>query len=332
MKESWDDLFGEIPASFEARINETLASLEEKPRSGAWEDLFGEVPASFEARISETLASLEEKPKIRRFRFPAGSLIAAVLAVAVLGGTALATNLFGLSSVTVADPYATPEAVGDAIALQGEPESPEFKANAEWMEYLAGYDADGAIYARVRDSGTALDEKYDLYPTVYTQEMADKLEELAAAHSLKLHTSLQEFFSEQDLYSLAGSDAFLKDCAAVYGYVYEDGSFQANGTIVADKCYEFQLGRYRKGTFSETTVNVGDVNTFEEWLYTTASGVDVQLSMGKDRCVLMADLPDSFVAVYLLGGTDGNTVFMPEPVSREDLEAFADLIDFSALD
>ena len=102
-----------------------------------WDKVFEEVPASFEDRIVSTLASLEEKPKIRRFRMPAGGLIAAVLTVVVLGGTALATNLFGLKSITVADPYATPEAVGDVIALQGAPESPEFRANAQWMDYLA---------------------------------------------------------------------------------------------------------------------------------------------------------------------------------------------------
>ena len=102
-----------------------------------WDNVFEEVPASFEARILSTLDALEEKPKIRRFRMPAGGLIAAALMVVVLGGTALATDLFGLKSITVADPYATPEAVGDVIALQGVPDSPEFRANAQWMDYLS---------------------------------------------------------------------------------------------------------------------------------------------------------------------------------------------------
>ena len=104
-----------------------------------WDKVFEEVPASFEARIVSTLASLEEKPKIRRFRLP-GGLIAAALAIVVLGGTAFATDLFGLRSITVSDPYATPEAAGDVIALQGVPESAEFKANARWMEYLTSAD------------------------------------------------------------------------------------------------------------------------------------------------------------------------------------------------
>ena len=55
----------------------------------SWDNMFEEVPASFEARMKETLSALEEKPKIRRFRFGTGALVAAALLVAVLGGTAL---------------------------------------------------------------------------------------------------------------------------------------------------------------------------------------------------------------------------------------------------
>ena len=46
-----------------------------------WDDLFGEVPASFEERMRTTLSSLEEKPKVRHLRFPMRRLIAAVLMV-----------------------------------------------------------------------------------------------------------------------------------------------------------------------------------------------------------------------------------------------------------
>ena len=60
----------------------------------SWDNMFEEVPASFEARMKETLSALEEKPKIRRFRFGTGALVAAALLVAVLGGTALATDFF----------------------------------------------------------------------------------------------------------------------------------------------------------------------------------------------------------------------------------------------
>ncbi len=292
-----------------------------------WENVFGEVPASFEERISATLASLEDKPKIRRFRFPAGGLIAAVLLVAILGGTALATNLFGLKSLTVADPYATPEAVGDVIALQGLPESPEYRANAAWMTYLAERKASEAA---LTEDPYAIPPGYELY-SVYDQASADALEKIAGEFGLTLHSDVRDFYSQRDLCAALGADTFIDNCAALSGYIYEDGSFQADGTNIGNKCYEYQLGRYVKGSFSEVTLNVGDADKYEEWIYTTASGVDVQLSMSPDRCVLLADLENSFVAVNLLGGTAGNSVFMPEQVTREDLQTFADQFDFTVI-
>ena len=290
-----------------------------------WDKVFEEVPASFEARIVSTLASLEEKPKIRRFRLP-GGLIAAALAIVVLGGTAFATDLFGLRSITVSDPYATPEAAGDVIALQGVPESAEFKANARWMEYLTSAD----VVSRSAADGSLSEGTYSLY-SVYSPEMGKELESIASSYGLRLHTFRQDFYSENELCSLAGIRPFISNCTAISGYVYEDGSFQGDGTNTAGRFYEYQFGRYRKGSFSEVTLNIGSAGDYEEWIYTTASGVDVQLSMGPDRCVMLADLPGSFVAVNLLGGTSGNCMFMPDPVTREDLQAFADMFDLSAL-
>ena len=295
-----------------------------------WDDIFGEVPASFEERMRTTLSSLEEKPKVRRLYIPMGRLAAAVLLVALLGISALATNLFGLKSLIVADPYATPAATGDVIALQGLPESAEFKANAEWMAYLKEYNSSPKnTLAGTANAGSV--KGYELY-SADSAKSAAALNRIVKKYDLKLHTSAEDFYSEKGLYKMLDADPFISNCTAISGYVYEDGSFQGDGTIVAGKCYEYQLARYVKGSFSEVTLNVGDAEGYNEWIYTTKSGADVQLSMGPDRCVLLADLPSSFIAINLLGGTEGNSIFMPEPVTKADLEAFADFFDFSSLD
>ena len=159
----------------------------------SWDNIFDEVPASFEARMKETLSALEEKPKIRRFRFGTGALVAAALLVAVLGGTALATDFFGLKSLTVADPNASPAAVSataepaadsTVIALQGVPESPEFKANAEWMDFLASYTPG-------EDSAGCASDKYALY-SVSTQDMANELDTITRKYNLRLHSSITD--------------------------------------------------------------------------------------------------------------------------------------------
>ena len=186
----------------------------------SWDNMFEEVPASFEARMKETLSALEEKPKIRRFRFGTGALVAAALLVAVLGGTALATDFFGLKSLTVTDPNASPAAVSataepvsdsTVIALQGVPGSPEFKANAEWMDFLASYDTT----AMAKETAACLPEKYDLY-SVSTQDMANELDQITRKYNLRLHTSVTDFDSEDTLYSLLNAEPFLHRRERIY--------------------------------------------------------------------------------------------------------------------
>jgi len=292
----------------------------------SWKDLYGEVPASFDARVRSALSALPEEEKVKPFRFRPGMLVAAVLMTALLAGTALASNLFGLRSLIVTDPYVAATAApaeSDLIALQGFPESAEFKANSEWMDALAEQ--------RESASGWVPQAPYSLY-SVTSPALQSALEEITGRYGLKLHRFAEDFDSEEELYRLLDCDKpFFSNCAAISGYVYEDGSFHGDGASVAGICYEYQFGRYVKGSFSEVTLHVGNPEDYEEWLYTTREGVEVQLSLGPERCVLMADLPDSFVAVNLLGGTQGDPMFMPESVSRADLEAFADFFDFSSL-
>lgn len=300
----------------------------------SWDNMFEEVPASFEARMKETLSALEEKPKIRRFRFGTGALVAAALLVAVLGGTALATDFFGLKSLTVTDPNASP-----AAGLR--------HGRGRWTT---------ARSSRAGRAGTGVQGKrrVDGLPCVVRHRRhgegnrrlpagevrsllrlhagdATELDQITRKYNLRLHTSVTDFDSEDTLYSLLNAEPFLTDCTAVSGYIYEDGSFQAYGTNVSGKSYEYQLGRYVKGAFSEVTLNIGSAEDYEEWIYTTSRGDEVQLSLGPSRCVVMSDQPKAFVAINLLGGTEGNSFFMPEPVTKEDLEAFAELFDFAKL-
>lgn len=298
-----------------------------------WSNAFGDAPASFDRRVRETLDSLDEGKKTRRLgRRTLSALVAAAALVTVLAVTAVATDFFGLGSVKVDDPYATAAQTQDMIALQGYPESNEYKATAEWMAFLAGYDKNHAILNSIGNSPTGLEDVYGFY-YVYTREMADKLDEITARYGLRLHQSMDVYDSADGLYQKAGTKPFLTGCTAISGYVYDDGSFQFDGTSAADgKEFTYQFGRYVKGVFSDVTLNVGSAKDYEEWDYKTASGVTVQLSMGRDKCILMADLPNSFISVNILGGTasDGRTP-AGAGMTRQALENFADLFDFSRL-
>lgn len=312
-----------------------------------WDELknvYGEAPPSFEARIRMTLDNLpEEQPTVRRFRRkPWAGMVAAAVMVVVLAGTAFATGILGLGSLRVTDPFtattaptqepvAETAATQDSIALQGMPESPEFLATAEWMEFLAGYDTDRAILNSLGNTVTGLEEKYGLY-FVYTQEMADALEEIVARHDLKLHSSMEFFDSADKLYKRSGTGAFLGS-TPMNGYIYEDKSFlfSAASVVPDGTAFAYEFNRHVKGSFSEVTLNIGNADSYEQWKYDTACGVPVQIFMGEEKCLIMTDLNTAFVSVNILGGTNGGSKYMPDPVTRESLELFADSIDFSKL-
>jgi len=314
-----------------------------------WDELknvYGDAPPSFEERIRLTLDSLPEEPAVvyRHRRKPWASMLAAAVLVMVLAGTAFATDFFGLGSIRVTDPFTATTApttepaireaavqVQDSIALQGLPESPEFLATAEWMNFLAGYDQDRAKLNALGNAATGLEEKYGLY-FVYTQEMADELEAIVARHGLTLHSSIEFFDTADKLYKLAGMEAFLGS-TPMNGYLYEDGSFlfSARSVISKGQTFAYEFNRHVKGSFSEVTLNIGSADSYEQWDYETASGVSVHMFMGVDKCLILADLETAFVSVNILGGTAGDSQYMTEPVTREALEAFANLIDFSKL-
>lgn len=305
-----------------------------------WDNIFGEVPASFEARILDTLATLEEDKPVRRLgRRGMTSLIAAAAAIVVLGGTALATGFFGLREVEVDNPYgevgaATQQDGSESllIALQGYPDSSEYKATAEWMAFLAGYDQDRALFRAAQENPPELDARYALY-NVYTQEMADKLDEITEKYGLTLHCRMVTCPDVASLYASCGVDGFIRGDYKVSGFAYDDGSFLFNGSDASEDGLvpAFQFGRYMKGVFSEVVLNVGDAGLYDAWEYVTGDGVCVYLYLGPEKCVLMADLPESFISVNVLAGSatagpDGAPV-----MTREKLEAFANTFDFTAL-
>ena len=77
----------------------------------------------------------------------------------------------------------------DMISLQGYAGSPEYQAVLEWSEFGHDYDRDGEKLRAVGNNPTKWDEKYGFNGyMVYTQEMADKIEEIAERYGLALHS------------------------------------------------------------------------------------------------------------------------------------------------
>ena len=209
----------------------------------------------------------------------------------------------------------------DTISLQGFADSPEYRAALAWAEFQHGYDRDGRELAAVGNAPTPWDETYGFngYP-VYTQAMADALDDIAARYGLTLHTGGTQGATVTELEARFGD--FLST-SQFGGYYYEDGSFQCD---CEQDGVGFQLRRCVKGVLDTVTLSITDAAQYAQWEYNTACGAPVLLALGPDKALIIADRPGSFVTVNVLAGTD-----TAECLDAEALEALADSIDFSLL-
>ena len=246
------------------------------------------------------------------------TLAASVALLAALSALAVAANFFGLrdallpekGSVNVVDENGIvvpgEKELKDFVSLSGWADTPESRALAEWQAFLEGYDQDGAIISEIGNSPTGFEERYGHY-LVYTQEMADKLEEIIAKYDLKLHQWMEVVMPE--IWPTAVGNFFKENVAPYSGYIYENGTFRFDGGAELGagelKGYgpiEYQFSRSVKGTFDDVALNIGDLGGFEERGYRASDGTSVTLGLGeRNRSLILADLGDSFVLVNVLG-------------------------------
>ena len=269
------------------------------------------------------------------------TVLIAVAIVSALGITTFAAINGGLASRTFGkstwapedetyvdsdgEEYTFPER--EFISLQGYADSPEFQATGEWLEFEDGYDRDFSIVTafdeEVKRTGVdPFEEKYGAY-LIYSQEMADKVDEITAKYNLQLHKNLSD--CDTDIVREKFGNVFSEEVFGA-GYMYDDGTFQLDGTY---KNIEFQIRRCMRGYFDTVYLNVGNIDNYEQWTYVTKDGYTVYLGIRSDgHAVISIDLEDSFVSMSIMPwDSDLNQVIH----TREELEDLVDQINFSLL-
>lgn len=304
-----------------------------------YQDTFSQVHSSKEIRWEDFQNMKKRTAPGKRVL----TLAAAVCLLAVLSIAAAATGFFGLRDVLLPEKgsvYVTDESgvvipgereYKDFISLSGWQDTPESRALAEWRAFLESYDRDGAIISEIGNDPTGFEEDYGLYQ-VYTQEMADKLEEITAKYGLRLHSRLEEVLPGS--WGTAVGNFCGENAAAWSGYIYENGTFRFDGEAALDGygAIEYQFSRSVRGTFDDVALNIGDAADFREWGYETPDGAAVTLALGRhNRSVLLADLGDCFILVNVLTGEEGDDTFSSGPIGAAELEALADSFRLSAL-
>lgn len=255
-------------------------------------------------------------------------LLAAIISIlAILGLTGYAAKFFTIRNLMVELPEET------YISIVAYPDSNEFRAHKEWMDLSESrqsqrvtvtdriYNQYGALTEESRDALIAIMEKYDLQP--YTQSVAvyDR--------------------QPQELYEAVGVPDFLPESCATYRgtigtdfpgcsvrsastiLTYTDDTRLPDGTVVT-----YDLNNFTKGYMHDFMAIDTDLETVEEWDYTTADGMLVHFCRYEYRCMLMADLPNSFLCIFVLreNGPESSELLI-----KDQVEDFADMFDYRAI-
>lgn len=294
------------------------------------------------ARMFRNISAAVQAPHKTRSARPKLILIAAVVAAMfALAATAYAADWFGLrDALLMTKPETTQNglAAGDYISLQGKESSPEWQAAAEWQAFLQSYDTDGSILASVGNKPTGFEKKYNAY-ICYTQEMADEIDRICEKYSLKLLEGFKEPATEDEFFSLAGTGVIYAPSGNNFvntvnqGFVYADGSFRFDGDAAITgtdlkQPVSYQFIRSMKGSFSTALLNVGSIDDYTQWQHTTPNGIELLMCTSASKQLIIADLGKSYVVINLLR-TPGDTEVAP--LSRETMEAFADIFDFTVI-
>ena len=225
--------------------------------------------------------------------------------------------------------FPRPEKEFRIVSLQGFSDSPEAQACLAYEDFLEGYDTDKAILRSVGNQPTGFEEEYGPY-TCYTQEMADKIDEICETYGLQKLSGFQIPSSLNSLYYLAGTGNFSPKQDIPTGQrlypiaVWADGSFRADGSVRKGLFAEYQVSRCVKGSFNTWVTTLDDPEAWTAWSYTTENGAELLLAQNGERALIAADRPASFVTV----GVHGNKKLANDPAA---LEAFAELFDFTAI-
>lgn len=260
---------------------------------------------------------------------------AAVALVFTLGVTAYATNLFGILDMDVT---LEAEPTAELISITGYQDSAEYKASVEWQNYLDKSEADGSNPFPEKQK-----ESPYWYYNAFSQEAKDTLDALLDKYGLRMYERRQNVAGQKELYKTVGVSDFLPSSAGLKeidpsGSVIDGTSIYSycdSADLSSGKNVPYDLFRLEKGTFIYTGFLVGDASKFEEWTYTTKDGAPVVLCLSETKALLMADMGSCFVFFNIRTGAANNdpdrNSYGRDTLTKADLEEFADLFGFTAL-
>lgn len=305
-----------------------------------------------EARDSYVLHAEQagEQKTARRNYFRKPMFLAAMLAVAMILAGCVAVFV-GIQNKKIAQDTVTKkysdygkvieptEVTRDILAINGAKDSPMQQATREWYEFLQTYDPDHKLMPNTNENNIP-DNYYYTYEC-YTQDMADKLDEIVEKYDLKLldMEQLAQAWQVESMFAGLGIDGVTADGAQAevkyYGsFFHPNGNFSTDMELeltAPDAAWteEFSARYYyaKDGFFAPNRTSV-TWDAYEQWEYTTADGTEVLLVLedrGNGKIFAEGDGAFIFISVR------PDLPFVHEAADnpgREALEQMADVFDY----
>lgn len=187
--------------------------------------------------------------------------------------------------------------------------------------------------------------EYDSHYCVYSQEMEEKLESIAASYGLKLRHKLelmlQNFDGETELYIreeiiqkvneiCAGGGSFFRTEPTGFDkfYFYDEGTFAVSFYTddalwdgVSCYLYNSPYGTLSSGREVINSVR-GDVDSFTTRSHTTPDGTELTVMQGDTDTCAYVYLENSYVAI---------DINAPDTLTDAEVDAILDMVDFSTI-
>lgn len=233
----------------------------------------------------------------------------------------------------------------DILSPSGLKGSPNYLAAAEWYAFTQEYDPDNAKQNEYysQSSPQTFPEEYDAY-WPYSQEMVDKLDELALKYDLKLLGEAAQYQSLPDFLNGIRSDHLLRADSKIRmqfqnGHRYEAGNFGCVFELEpveteGEDWPEYIFGTlycYRKDNLDTRLWIEQENDRNEEWNYTTLSG----------QTVLICNVPVEYGTTVFCDREDSTLVLtistlrkpqgdvLSTALHKEQIETIVDSFDFN---
>ena len=215
------------------------------------------------------------------------------------------------------------------------------QALKEWYEFQESYDPDYLLATNEPDI-PGIPNQYEYTYSCYTQEMVDKVNEIAAKYNLKL---LKEwipfqryqsdiFLEETGIRSLLRQDSGAQ-ITGMAGMLYPPYNFSMEFNLVTENAGTLMTsyGYARKDYFPRAFPGGMDIDAYEQWDHTTPGGTKLLLALSsKGQGEIIAEQENAMIMISIDGNRSLSHSRYPdasEVMTKAELESIADQFDYS---